>query len=55
MRERRPGWWELRVYVGTDPGTRRRLYRTRAVHGNRGEAERELAAFSAAVTDRSVA
>ena len=54
MRERRPGRWELRVYVGTDPGSGRRLYRTRTVHGNLGEAERELAAFSAVVTDRSV-
>lgn len=53
MRERRPGRWELRVYVGTDPATRRRLYRTRTVHGNRGDAERELGAFSAAVVDRS--
>lgn len=54
MRERRPGRWELRVYVGTEPTTGRRLYRTRTVHGNRGEAARELAAFSAAVIDRSV-
>ena len=54
MRERRPGRWELRVYIGTDPDTGRRLYRTRTVLGRRGEAEHELAAFAATVTERSV-
>jgi hypothetical protein len=54
MREGRPGRWELRVYVGTDPQTRRRLYRTHTVRGTRTEAEREPASFVAAVSDRSV-
>lgn len=46
IRERRPGRWELRVYIGTDPDMGHRLYRARTVVGNRGEAERELAAFA---------
>ena len=55
IRERRPGPWELRVYVGSDPDTGRRLYRTCTVVGNRAEAQRELDTFVATVTDRSVA
>ncbi len=55
MRERRPGHWELRVYVGSDADSGRRLYRTRTIVGNRAEAQHELDAFVASVTDRSVA
>ena len=45
MRQRSSGSWELRVYVGTDPATKRRRYRTKTVRGNRATAERELAAM----------
>ena len=49
MRQRSSGSWELRVYAGVDPETRRRRYRTMTVRGSRAEAERELAARVAAV------
>ena len=34
-RQRGRGTWELRVYLGLDPDTRRRRYATRTVHGTR--------------------
>jgi integrase len=37
------------VYIGVDPATARRRYRSMTVRGNRGEAERELAAMVASV------
>ena len=49
MRQRSSGSWELRVYAGVDPETRRRRYRTKTVRGTQAEAERELAALVAAV------
>ncbi len=55
MRQRSAGSWELRVYVGLDPGTGRRRYRSKTVRGNRAEAERELVAFAERVgRDRTV-
>ena len=45
MRQRSAGSWELRVYVGLDPDTGRRHYRTKTVRGNRADAERELVDF----------
>jgi hypothetical protein len=42
MRQRGAASWEVRVYAGTDPDTRRRRYRTATVHGNRADAERGL-------------
>ena len=45
MRQRSAGSWELRVYVGLDPDTGRRRYRTKTVRGNRADAERELVDF----------
>lgn len=49
MRQRSSGSWELRVYAGVDPATRRRRYRTKTVRGTQAEAERELAALVATV------
>jgi hypothetical protein len=49
LRQRSAGSWELRVYIGTDPATGRRLDRTATVRGNRSDAERELAAMVASV------
>ena len=48
MRQRSAGSWELRVFVGVDPSTRRRRYRSVTLRGSRTEAERELAAMVAA-------
>jgi hypothetical protein len=49
LRQRSAGSWELRVYIGTDPATGRRLDRTATVRGNRSDAERELAEMVASV------
>ncbi|MGB5760509.1 MAG: hypothetical protein WBM50_26575 [Acidimicrobiales bacterium] len=49
MRQRSSGSWELRVYAGVDPETRRRRYRPKTVRGTKAEAERELAALVAGV------
>lgn len=40
VRERRPGMWEVRIAVGTDPVTGRTTTRSVTFHGNRDEAER---------------
>lgn len=42
MRLRGKDSWELRVYQGTDPGTRRQRWLTRTVHGSRRLARRQL-------------
>ena len=47
VRQRGTSSWELRVYVGTDPGSGRRRWATRTVRGSRSEAERELARLAA--------
>lgn len=39
MRERRPGVWEVRIAVGTDPATGRTLQRSVTVHGTAAEAD----------------
>lgn len=45
-RERRPGTWELRAYVGRDPLTGRKRYETRTVHAKgKREVNRLLADF----------
>jgi integrase len=49
MRQRSSGSWELRVYVGVDPDTGRRRYRTSTVRGSRGDAERALCELVASV------
>ena len=43
MREKRPGYWELRVFAGADPLTGRRHYRTRAFRGTKRQAQSALA------------
>ena len=48
MRQRSAGSWELRVFIGVDPETGRRSYRSVTVRGNRADGERELAAMVAA-------
>src|SRR6266540_125254 len=47
LRQRSPGSWELRVFIGTDPETGRRRYRSTTVRGSRADAERQLAAIVA--------
>ncbi len=48
LRSRKPGVWELSVYVGRDPLSGRQRRRTSTVHGTKREAQRQLAAL---VTD----
>ena len=50
MREKRPGAWELRVFVGRDEAGRVRQ-RSRMFEGTKRAAERELARLVAAVED----
>ena len=49
IRQRSTGSFELSVFIGIDPDTHRRRYRSMTVRANRAEAERELAAMVAAV------
>jgi len=49
LRQRSIGSWELRVFVGVDPDTKRRRYRSKTVRCNRAEAERELEAMITSV------
>ena len=49
LRQRSAGSFELRVYIGVDPTTRRRRCRSMTVRGTRADAERELAAMVATV------
>ena len=49
LRQRSPGSFELRVFIGVDPTTRRCRYRSMTVRGGRAEAERELAVMVASV------
>jgi integrase len=48
---RRGETWELRVDLGRDPITGRRLTKSKAFRGTKGQAERELAAMVAAATE----
>jgi hypothetical protein len=43
MRQRGRDTWELRVYIGLDPDSRRRRYATRTVHGTRRAATAAMA------------
>ncbi len=45
MREKRPGYWELRVFSGVDPLTGRKQYRTRTFRGTKRQAQSALAAL----------
>jgi hypothetical protein len=49
MRQRSAGSWELRVFVGVDPDTKRRRYRSMTVRGNRADVQRQLDAMVASV------
>ncbi len=53
MREKSPGYWQLRVYEGRDPLTGKQRYRVRGVRGTKRQAERKLTALVAEV-DRGV-
>src|SRR5437764_934019 len=43
MREKRPGYWQLRVFEGVDPVTGRKEYRTAVFRGTKREAQNALA------------
>lgn len=49
LRQRSERSWELRVYVGVDPETGRRIDQSMTLRGSRADAERELATMVAAV------
>ena len=49
IRERGKGTWELRVFLGRDPITRRDRYKTRTFKGGKKEAEKELRALLSTV------
>lgn len=51
MRERRPGYWELRVSQGRDPVTGVARYATRNVRGTKREAQKALTALAKSVDD----
>jgi len=53
MRERSPGYWQLRVFEGTDPVSGKKHYRTRSFQGGKRAAQKELARLVAEV-DRGV-
>ena len=43
MREKRPVYWQLRVFEGVDPVTGRKGYRTQVFRGTKREAQNALA------------
>lgn len=43
MREKRPGYWELRAFAGADPLTGQKQYRTRTFRGTKRQASSALA------------
>ncbi len=43
MREKRPGYWQLRVFEGTDPLTGKKRYRTKVFRGTKRQAQSALA------------
>jgi integrase len=43
MREKRPGYWQLRVFEGVDPVTGKKEYRTQVLRGTKREAQNALA------------
>lgn len=49
MRERSPGRWQLNVYLGRDPVTGKKKYRSTTVEGGKRVAQRELARLIAEV------
>ena len=55
LRERSPGYWQLRVFEGTDPLTGKKRYRTRYFNGGKRAAQRQLALLLAEVDGGVVA
>lgn len=49
IRQRSEGSWELRVFLGRDPVSGRRRYRTKTVRGGKRDAQRALAVMLSAV------
>jgi integrase len=47
MRERRPGVWGLEVYLGRDPVTGRKRWKTQTFHGKKRQAQKALAVMVA--------
>ncbi len=45
MRERRPGYWQLRVFEGADPLTGKKQYRTQSFRGTKRQAQSALASL----------
>src|SRR5262245_27956463 len=42
LRQRSPGSWELRYYLGTEPATGRKQFKSQTFRGTKREAEKEL-------------
>ena len=55
MRERTPGYWQLRVFEGVDPISGKKRYRTRSVRGGKRVAQKQLALLVAEVDGGIVA
>lgn len=55
MRERTPGYWQLRVFEGTDPISGKKRYRTRYFRGGKRAASKELARLVSEVDGGTVA
>jgi len=55
MRERSPGYWQLRVFEGVDPVTGQKRYRNQYFRGGKREAQRHLAALVTEVDSGVVA
>ncbi|MDP8974509.1 MAG: hypothetical protein M3N45_15410, partial [Actinomycetota bacterium] len=49
MRQRSPGYWQLRVFEGADPLTGKKRYRTEYIRGGKRAAQTALAALVAEV------
>ena len=54
LREKRPGYWEVRVYAGTDPVSGKRRSVARGVRGTKRDAKRLEAALLHEVAERPV-
>ncbi len=55
IRQRGRDTWQLRVYLGTDPGTRRQRWTSRTVHGSRRHAQAQLEQLKAEPTSARAA
>ena len=55
IREKRPGYWEVRVSLGRDPVTGVAQYASRAMRGMKREAQKALTALAHAVDEQGVA